>query len=1347
MANTPRGLQRRRQQRVRAEAFEIYKVLEPEKAAAGALDGLLRTFSGQEEELLARLRTAWQEHMEAKTQAMERSKMDAQRERGQSVASHAHALFEADAESYAASVVDGDSVEAPSADAETEDARLRLMSAGFGPMAAAAEHATELEDASTGPGQSTPWLVSDTATFAGTTVIGLGREENLRAPAPFPWQQATNGASSAARQRQSLPPARDSLVGASAIASFPDIGIAASVSEGGVGPSRLQERMRLRGRQRANVRRSLRRRCSLGGMGVGASQSPRQAGGSEVSRLLLAARHAEDVRTTLMRQWSRSRGSLVENGEVDEEVSGEEEQDDEEDEDEDEMDEGEEPLDEAGQAAWAAAVNDVGIEGAAAFPACPWTSDDSTGELTAGWVWYRAATDGQGGANDSSNNMANDDEAGSNNNVWQKRYATLGPANGLQLFDQKPVSCTSIASTRHLEWQDVLFSLDEEEDAGEHQQEGEQEDCDCGDSDSNGQEVEDSVSALGPISRLSAPPVETRSERGFSEASKKAFGTLNDIEAVLRDFEMQCDDAERIMRGVEPRDGDQTWQQVKSDVSQLSGQIEKLQFARIDQIHVGALNSGQEQARAQRKALNRRVDALNERVKAVHAMEPPPPPPPPMMNEVSSLPPPPPPQLAKDTTDSASTSKSITSRKTWLLNVRIRTALGKMQNITLRVFGNVACRRWAAALVAVEATRRFAAGVASGAVASGLGCVRTPPAELCGLVRCTASSDFGKKETPTTQLEVTGKRVQSSHLHALTAWSLPKREDDGDPSRGSDVDDGNLAVKTGINARMARPTRLKLWRASQRAWSMRTVDRVTLRRAGLSGSGARALCQISQAEMSANLQAAELAAEIGEINIVGVKQPPTSVVSQPRTSPFLALQALCLAHNNLHDSAVSSLSSALLPPAAPNFARLDLSFNMIGDFGAAALGAVLRRRDLEFGRANGSGQLELLDLAYNVIGVAGVRAIVSQLTFSEQPQQAAAGTSTPRAPKHLDLSFNPLGDSGAVALIPLLRLASTNGNSSQSDTVATTSRVAVRHCGICAHGANVLARTISQIIHEGSKDVVVDLRANPAVLGAGAADIKRAALAVSGDSIDEDSMDTGRANRMSSSLLVESTQTDNDDTEFVVQAAKPGSRFAYFEVVVDGFVADTSMGQIGDDDTPTTSAISDALAGLIAVSPEDITVLTTSGVGLGKTQRSTVLLLRLHAATRSMADALLRELWQKVAVNVSSLHDDNVDRNTTSFDFTARMSRARLGELRVSFLAVPPSAALTMAALARSQSASQQTIVDQLQVSDSDTDDGGDDEQDCVANEVMDGERSIEHAQLLLQYRSTWVRVAVSFHC
>ena len=72
-------------------------------------------------------------------------------------------------------------------------------------------------------------------------------------------------------------------------------------------------------------------------MGVGASQSPRQAGGSEVSRLLLAARHAEDVRTTLMRQWSRSRGSLVENGEVDEAVSGEDEQDDEEDEDEDEM--------------------------------------------------------------------------------------------------------------------------------------------------------------------------------------------------------------------------------------------------------------------------------------------------------------------------------------------------------------------------------------------------------------------------------------------------------------------------------------------------------------------------------------------------------------------------------------------------------------------------------------------------------------------------------------------------------------------------------------------------------------------------------------------------------------------------------------------------------------------------------------------------------------------------------------------------------------------------------------------------------------------------------------------------
>ena len=128
-----------------------------------------------------------------------------------------------------------------------------------------------------------------------------------------------------------------------------------------------------------------------------------------------------------------------------------------------------------------------------------------------------------------------------------------------------------------------------------------------------------------------------------------------------------------------------------------------------------------------------------------------------------------------------------------------------------------------------------------------------------------------------------------------------------------------------------------------------------------------------------------------------------------------------------------------------------------------------------------------------------------------------------------------------------------------------------------------------------------------------------------------------------------------------------------------------------------------------------------------------------------MADALLRR--SGVVVNVSSPHDDNVDPNTTSFDFTARMSRARLADLRISFLAVPPTAALGVAALVRSQSASQQTIVDQLQVSDSDADDSGDDEQDCVVNGVMVGDRNIEHAQVLLQYRTTWVRVAVSFRC
>ena len=73
------------------------------------------------------------------------------------------------------------------------------------------------------------------------------------------------------------------------------------------------------------------------------------------------------------------------------------------------------------------------------------------------------------------NNMVNDGEAGSNNGG---RYATLGPL--LQLFDQNGISALSQVVAI---WNGKMhFSLDEEEDAGEHQQEGEQEDCDCDDS-------------------------------------------------------------------------------------------------------------------------------------------------------------------------------------------------------------------------------------------------------------------------------------------------------------------------------------------------------------------------------------------------------------------------------------------------------------------------------------------------------------------------------------------------------------------------------------------------------------------------------------------------------------------------------------------------------------------------------------------------------------------------------------------------------------------------------------------------------------------------------------------------
>ena len=238
------------------------------------------------------------------------------------------------------------------------------------------------------------------------------------------------------------------------------------------------------------------------------------------------------------------------------------------------------------------------------------------------------------------------------------------------------------------------------------------------------------------------------------------------------------------------------------------------------------------------------------------------------------------------------------------------------------------------------------------------------------------------------RLQLIGWRVRPSHLQALASWGALHFDDEDDDSDHKEQD-GWMGVSVNGAGGLATEALRALWRAPQRAWSLRTVRSLTLRRAGLGVGAARALAELTVADDTAEAKTAEWRAMIEE---QAETMPPPAVHMGslgatsllPRAVPWSSLLSLSLAHNNIGDNGISALSSALLPPAAPHLTQLDLSFNVINDFGAAALAAVLRRRGLaQLGEQDQRGvdRLQSLNLSYNIVGVSGVRAIVSQLTL------------------------------------------------------------------------------------------------------------------------------------------------------------------------------------------------------------------------------------------------------------------------------------------------------------------------------------------------------------------------------
>jgi hypothetical protein len=57
----------------------------------------------------------------------------------------------------------------------------------------------------------------------------------------------------------------------------------------------------------------------------------------------------------------------------------------------------------------------------------------------------------------------------------------------------------------------------------------------------------------------------------------------------------------------------------KTELGQLGGKVEKLQFKGLDTVMTGGLTTGRDDARALRKSLNKRVAVLNAEIKRVHS--------------------------------------------------------------------------------------------------------------------------------------------------------------------------------------------------------------------------------------------------------------------------------------------------------------------------------------------------------------------------------------------------------------------------------------------------------------------------------------------------------------------------------------------------------------------------------------------------------------------------------------------------------------------------------------------------------------------------------------------------------
>lgn len=118
-----------------------------------------------------------------------------------------------------------------------------------------------------------------------------------------------------------------------------------------------------------------------------------------------------------------------------------------------------------------------------------------------------------------------------------------------------------------------------------------------------------------PIRTKSSP--EKADQRRYSVLSQDVLETLENLQAEATFFEEQVIKIEGIAANAKNLSETERHQALGL-CRQLNGQLDKLQFEKIDAVQTADLNSGKATAKANRKALTAFVDLLRPRVTAVH---------------------------------------------------------------------------------------------------------------------------------------------------------------------------------------------------------------------------------------------------------------------------------------------------------------------------------------------------------------------------------------------------------------------------------------------------------------------------------------------------------------------------------------------------------------------------------------------------------------------------------------------------------------------------------------------------------------------------------------------------------